>query len=223
MLAVEVDSTERPDIPPFGDEVDYLTFGGIYREVSLRVVPDTFIENVFAAPKNVMTQPAVDVKCYLEHPATASHEHYSLTAEVLDGDRVLGTGTKEIPAASLAHGELQYTVEIPHLEKIELWGLDHPQLYHVRVRLMRGRQVVDEQTRRFGFREATFTDHGFSLNGKIVKLRGLDRHQTFPYVGQAMPARVQRRDADILRTNFHCNIVRTSHYPQSRYFLDRVR
>ena len=94
MLAVEVDSTERPDIPPFGDEVDYLTFGGIYREVSLRVVPDTFIENVFAAPKNVMTQPAVDVKCYLEHPATASHEHYSLTAEVLDGDRVLGTGTE---------------------------------------------------------------------------------------------------------------------------------
>ncbi len=89
------------------------------------------------------------------------------------------------------------------------------------MRLLRGRDVVDEQTRRIGFREATFTDHGFSLNGKIIKLRGLDRHQTFPYVGQAMPGRVQRRDADILRTNFHCNIVRTSHYPQSRHFLDR--
>ena len=90
----------------------------------------------------------------------------------------------------------------------------------MRVRLLRGREVVDEQTRRIGFREATFTDHGFSLNGKIIKLRGLDRHQTFPYVGQAMPGRVQRRDADILRKNFHCNIVRTSHYPQSRHFLD---
>jgi beta-galactosidase len=41
VLAVEVDSTERPDIPPFGNEVDYLTFGGIYREVSLRIVPQT--------------------------------------------------------------------------------------------------------------------------------------------------------------------------------------
>jgi beta-galactosidase len=221
VLAVEVDSTERPDIPPFGYEIDYLTFGGIYREVSLRIVPETFLENIFAAPKNVMTQPAVDVKCYLEHPATASHEHYSLTAEVLDGDRVLGKATKEIPAASLAHGELAHTVEIAQLDKAELWDLDHPRLYQVRVRLMREHQVVDEQTRRIGFREATFTDHGFSLNGKIVKLRGLDRHQTFPYVGQAMPGRVQRRDADILRTNFHCNIVRTSHYPQSRHFLDR--
>ena len=221
VLAVEVDSTERPDIPPFGYEIDYLTFGGIYREVALRIVPETFLENIFAAPKNVMTQPAVDVKCYLEHPATASHERYSLTAEVLDGDRVLGKATKEIPAASLAHGELAHTVEIAKLDKVELWDLDHPRLYQVRVRLMREHQVVDEQTRRIGFREATFTDHGFSLNGKIVKLRGLDRHQTFPYVGQAMPGRVQRRDADILRTNYHCNIVRTSHYPQSRHFLDR--
>ena len=71
-----------------------------------------------------------------------------------------------------------------------------------------------------GFREAQFTDHGFALNGKVIKLRGLDRHQTFPFVGQAMPGRAQRSDAHILRTKMHCNIVRTSHYPQSRHFLD---
>src|SRR5258707_15799783 len=74
--------------------------------------------------------------------------------------------------------------------------------------------------RRIGFREARFTDHGFELNGSVVKLRGLNRHQTFPFVGQAMPARVQRRDAEILRNSLKCNIVRTSHYPQSRHFLD---
>ena len=89
------------------------------------------------------------------------------------------------------------------------------------VRLLSADKPIDEDSRRIGFREATFTDHGFSLNGKIVKLRGLDRHQTFPFVGQAMPARVQRKDAEILRTGLHCNIVRTSHYPQSRHFLDR--
>ena len=71
-----------------------------------------------------------------------------------------------------------------------------------------------------GFREARFTPDGFMLNGEHVKLRGLNRHQTFPYVGGAMPARVQRRDAWILRRELHCNIVRTSHYPQSPAFLD---
>src|SRR5207237_10182558 len=75
-------------------------------------------------------------------------------------------------------------------------------------------------SRTIGFRDAQFTDHGFELNSKVIKLRGLDRHQTFPFVGQAMPARVQRRDAQILRNKLKCNIVRTSHYPQSRHFLD---
>src|SRR5205807_2778656 len=68
VLAVDVDSSERPDIPPFGYEIDYLTFGGIYREVALRVVPSTFIENIFAHPKDVLTPtPSVDVDCFTQH------------------------------------------------------------------------------------------------------------------------------------------------------------
>ena len=49
-------------------EIDYLTFGGIYREVSLRIVPATFIENVFAKTKDVLTDhPSLDVDCYIQH------------------------------------------------------------------------------------------------------------------------------------------------------------
>src|ERR1700733_13285119 len=60
----------------------------------------------------------------------------------------------------------------------------------------------------------------FVLNGKIIKLRELNRHQSFPFAGPAMPRRVQRRDAAILKKELKCNIVRCSHYPQSRHFLD---
>ena len=75
MLAVEVDSSERPDIPPFGNEIDYLTFGGIYREVQLRVVPPTFIENIFAQPKDVLSaNPTVDVQCFLESDQKSPEE-----------------------------------------------------------------------------------------------------------------------------------------------------
>jgi beta-galactosidase len=67
VLAVEVDSTERKDIPPFGGDIDYLTFGGIYRDVALRVVPQTFIENVFAKPVNVMSsERRLEVRCFLD-------------------------------------------------------------------------------------------------------------------------------------------------------------
>ena len=80
--------------------------------------------------------------------------------------------------------------------------------------------MLDRYEVRFGFREARFTPEGFFLNGRRVKLRGLNRHQTYPYVGGAMPARVQRKDALILKHEIKCNLVRTSHYPQSRHFLD---
>ena len=99
-------------------------------------------------------------------------------------------------------------------------GSDEPQSVHGAGSSAARDSKVDEVSRTIGFREAQFTDHGFELNGKVIKLRGLDRHQTFPWVGQAMPGRAQRRDAQILRNKLKCNIVRTSHYPQSRHFLD---
>jgi len=231
VLAVDVDSTERPDIPPFGYEIDYLTFGGMYREVALRIVPDTFIENIFVRPKDVLSgKPSVEVECFLEN-VKASRKPLSLEVELMDGNQTIGKASQKIPASASARksagstvpdagSNSSYVLTIPDLVGIKLWELKDRNLYNLRLRLMDGTQVVDDDARRFGFRKAEFTDHGFELNGKVIKLRGLNRHQTFPWVGQAMPSRAQRRDADILRNKLHCNIVRTSHYPQSRHFLD---
>jgi beta-galactosidase len=220
VLAVEVDSGERADIPPFGYEIDYLTFGGIYREVSLRIVPSTFIENIFVRPKDVLTQSAtVEVDCFLEALEPAGD--FELEAELRDGDRVIAKSKQSVPAPPTTSPEpTKHTIHLGKPGDVKLWSLEQRNLYTTHVRLLRNNQTLDEDSRRFGFREAQFTDHGFELNGKIIKLRGLDRHQTFPWVGQAMPGRVQRRDAEILRNRLKCNIVRTSHYPQSRHFLD---
>ncbi len=240
VLTVQVDSTERDDIPPFGYEIDYMTFGGIYREVSLRVVPAVYLDNIFAHPKNVLSaSPSLDVDCFLAGRATGP---LSLEVELRDGERVIArqaqaietSGSAADPDAALdpttsapayqstetPKDAARHTVSLANLHGIGLWSIEQPKLYTVHVRLLEHGRALDEDTRRIGFREAIFTDHGFSLNGKIVKLRGLDRHQTFPFVGQAMPGRVQRQDAKILRQKLHCNLVRTSHYPQSRHFLD---
>jgi beta-galactosidase len=240
VLVVQVDSTERPDIPPFGHEIDYLTFGGIYREVSLRIVSPTYIDNIHVHPRDVLTDSrSLDIDCFLAGKLT--EDPLTLQVELRDGDRILakGSGPAKFTGPPDPNGTLdpntnapvysstetasdpaRQTVTLTSLGEVKLWDLDQPQLYTVHVRLLAAGRVIDEDSRRFGFREANFTDKGFSLNGKIIKLRGLDRHQTFPFVGQAMPARVQRKDAEILRKGLHCNIVRTSHYPQSRHFLD---
>ncbi|MGB9075369.1 MAG: glycoside hydrolase family 2 TIM barrel-domain containing protein [Terracidiphilus sp.] len=246
VLLVQVDSTERADIPPFGYEVDYMTFGGIYREVALRVVPPTYIDNVFAQPKDVLSSdPSLDVHCFLAGERVGTRA-LAVEVELRDGDQTIAKISRSLERLSKNSGAtegsqtldpyadapvystvetitdpVRHTVSLTHLAGMKLWSLEDPHLYTVHVRLTQNDRVIDEDTRKIGFREATFTDHGFSLNGKVIKLRGLDRHQTFPFVGQAMPARAQRKDADILRKGLHCNIVRTSHYPQSRHFLDR--
>jgi beta-galactosidase len=213
VIAVELDSTERPDIPPFGGNIDYLTFGGIYRDVRLRVVPQTFIDNIYAKPvRPLSADRSLAVRCYLlgpvDRPAT-------LTVELRDSSKILKTAT-----ATVSGGAEYHDVSMESLPGIEPWSLSHPKLYDVVVRLKNADGSGDEHHTRVGFREARYTPSGFMLNGERVKLRGLNRHQTFPYVGGAMPARVQRRDAWILRRELHCNIVRTSHYPQAPAFLD---
>jgi beta-galactosidase len=149
-----------------------------------------------------------------------AHEPLTLAVELRDGDRVVARATQGVAASGVEDETTVHTVQLASLGAIELWDIERPRLYTVQVDLFSGKSLADCDSRRIGFRQAVFTEHGFELNGKVVKLRALNCHQTFPFAGSAMPRRVQRRDAEILRRDFKCNIVRTSHYPQSRHFLD---
>ena len=225
VLAVEVDPRRtRADVPPFGGRfgndpqkvrVDYDTFGGLHRGVSLRIVPEAFVANVFARPVDVLgAGRRLEVRCDLDGPVSG----LELEVELRDGGRPLARATAD--AAGAASGE-PVTVTLDGLGAVELWDVEHPRLYDVQVRLRDpGGRPLHEFSTRVGFRDARFTDDGFFLNGRRLQLLGLNRHQIFPYVGNAMPERVQRRDAEILRRELNCNMVRCSHYPQSSHFLD---
>ncbi|MCC7155503.1 MAG: glycoside hydrolase family 2 protein [Bryobacterales bacterium] len=213
VLAVQLDSNERADVPPFGGNIDYLTFGGIYRDVRIRVVPTTFIENVYAKPvRPLEPDRELLVRCYLSGPVT---QPASIAIELRDGARLVKAANAVVNGPAEFHD-----VRVTGIGQVELWDLKNPKLYTVIVRLSAPDGSKDEYVTRIGFREAKFTPAGFRLNGAPVKLIGLNRHQTFPYTGGAMPARAQRRDAWILKRELHCNIARTSHYPQSTDFLD---
>lgn len=216
LLVVRVDSTERADIPPYGNVVDYLTFGGIYREVDLYVSELTRIGRLWPRPAEILKpekQLLAEAELISETPCEAL-----LTLTL--------TGPQNEPVAKadkkicLRGGRQKETLELEGLCGIRLWEMDDPALYQATVSLEwpGGR---DEAHCRFGFREARFEPEGFTLNGKPQKIIGLNRHQSYPYVGYAMPKRVQYKDAELLKNEFGVNLVRTSHYPQSRHFLDR--
>ncbi|HKM42537.1 MAG TPA: glycoside hydrolase family 2 TIM barrel-domain containing protein [Limnochordia bacterium] len=220
-IVVKLDSTERPDIPPFGNVIDYLTYGGIYRDVSLRVVNRTYIENVFAKPK-VESQMASELATTIfvsntegkPIQGTAIVELYDQASLVAQSEQ-----TFQIDAQTKSTVDVEMGKE--NLDGVKLWDIEDPNLYELRVSLAVEGQVLDYYQVSIGFREAVFKTDGFYLNGRKLQVRGLNRHQAFPYVGYAMPERAQKRDADILKDELHLNAARTSHYPQSVHFLDR--
>jgi beta-galactosidase len=227
VLSVIVDSRCLP-VPPiaYGNQnpgsIDFMQPGGIYRDVALRVVPQVFISDLFALPQNVLSQsPAVSIQCTIDAGLKARNAtgRATLIVELLDsGGQSIANGSTMLTVNE--PGQFGTSINLEDLGPVSLWSTDSPTLYTVQATLNVPGIGVSALTRQIGFRDATFKQDGFYLNGQRLQLFGLDRHQLFPYTGMAMPARVQRRDVEILKNEFNCNMVRCSHYPQSPAFLD---
>jgi beta-galactosidase len=223
VLAVRLDSRFNLNVPPNRPGpsawVDYWQPGGLYRDVRLRVVPPVFLADVFAKPVNVLDPAARQVVVQATVDAAAAPAGRAVVAvRLLDDGREVASA--RVPAAIAGPGQGTVTATLSGLEDVRLWDIDDPALYTVAAELLVDEQRVHEQRVRTGFREARFALDGFYLNGRRVKLLGVDRHQFFPFAGGAMPARVQARDAEIMRRELNCNMVRCAHYPQAEAFYD---
>ena len=152
-LAVKLDCTENKAVPPFGFVIDYLTYGGLYRETWLDVRPENHIEDLF-----VYASDDGIVHCRVMTSETGG----SLEARIVspEGETVgLYTGNER-------------NFDIP-VENAKLWDIDNPNIYTCKAVLTDGE--TDEKTERLGFRRAEFKADGFYLNGKKTFLRGLNR------------------------------------------------
>lgn len=203
IISVKCDSRESVNVPPFGNVTDYMTYGGIYREVHLDVYDGMFIKDIFVTgDKDGNVKAAVDLD--------------SADPEVKVKYLVRDLGTDEaVNQGFFEEGTAEFTIN-----NVKPWDIDSPNLYAIECTLMAGDMKADTKSAVFGCRSAEFKADGFYLNGKKIKLMGLNRHQSYPYVGYAMPENIQRLDAKILKQELGVNVVRTSHYPQSHHFLD---
>lgn len=199
-IALQLDTTENGAVPPFGFVIDYLTYGGLYREAWLLETGESCIRDV------TVVTPTVDS---VEIAVDADHFNgtYLVTISGENDEKLWQTRSHKgkVKASRLA---------------VQSWHPDHPVRYVCRVDLLSGKEVLDTQEVTFGFRTAEFKADGFYFNGEKFFLRGLNRHQSFPYIGYAATESLQREDARILKEELHCTVVRTSHYPQSHYFID---
>ncbi len=214
VLQVALDGSENPQIPPFGALVDYLTYAGIYRDVWLTVAAPVHIASLkVETPGPLGAEKQVLVRVEIANPGQIGISG-TLRAEIADRSGQV-IATTEAGISGLV-AELQFS----GLAGIRLWDIADPALYTLSVTLQTP-SGTDHVSTRFGFRSARFEDDGFYLNGRKLKLIGLNRHQSFPHAGYALGQAAQERDAEILKHELGLNMVRTAHYPQSPWFLDR--
>ena len=207
-IVLKVDSTERSDIPPFGHVIDYLTYGGIYREVYLEYRNPVFIESVVVKTKEV-TSPDKQLETTI---ILSDANPYDLKLKLYDDEVII-----QEEHISITHKKTHKQM----VKNVICWELNEPKLYYLVVELYQNEELMDIYKVRFGFREVSFKQDGFYLNHKKRKLIGLNRHQSYPYVGYAMPKHAQYEDAEILKYQCGVNIVRSSHYLASKHFLNR--
>lgn len=225
LLCVRLDSRENLNVPPFGYVIDYMTYGGIYRDVRLEVKEKVSLSDIFVHTAIDFRSSPVTAQITSEITLTESDENVTIrqyympksTAAAQESWRLLCEQTVSTDVSCDKEFSLTATITAPLL-----WDTEEANLYILKTQLLyQDNTILDEKKNRFGIREAVFKKDGFYLNGRKLRIRGLNRHQSFPYVGYAMPKSMQRLDADLLKKELGLNAVRTSHYPQSHYFLER--
>ena len=200
-IKVLVNSKEDLNIPPFGNVIDYLTYGGIYRDVYLDICDDNYVKDCFIKPKCENGIWSIDLDIELNKDSEYLVEIYFKDELVIKN--------------KYDKNNINIVFNNP-----KLWDIDNPILYTLKT-VIKSDDGEETYINRFGFRNAEFRRDGFFLNEQKIKLTGLNRHQGYPYVGYAMPKCIQEDDAELLKNELGVNIVRTSHYPQSEHFLNK--
>jgi beta-galactosidase len=211
VLTVKVNNLYDPNIAPT-IKTDLTFYGGIYRDVWLRVSEPVYLPTVYwRTPSVSKTAAQVEVYAKVGNPEQRGG-NFKLMHEILDPEgKVVGSVSATPDAGALSSGGVtkqQISVSDPRL-----WSPDTPNLYRLRSSLVEGERVWDMQEIPLGFRWFSFdADRGFFLNGQRVQLQGTTWHQSYPGMGDALPN--SRHYLDMVNIKeMGGNFFRTSHYP----------
>lgn len=209
-------------------ELDFNSYGGLYRGVRLIVKPPVHLTDEMLADK--VSGGGLFVTYPLVSEASAT---IAIAADIANSDdrsvpvtirHRLYDGKKLVAESKIVRA-LDPATSVQDNQKIELaspklWSPRSPQLYRLISEITDDRGRIDRSERRIGIRRFAFTSDGALLiNGEANFLRGVNRHQEYPYVGYALPPQADYRDAKLIK-EAGFDYVRLSHYPHSTAFME---
>jgi beta-galactosidase len=214
VIAVRVDNSQQPNSR-------WYTGSGIYRHVRLVETNPLHIKKwgVYArTPDATRQQAKVLIDITVLNEAASSPKGVTIK-NVLYDDKGVETGSSESPLTIDANGETKIMQQIV-VDNPALWSIESPNLYTLKTYVMSGKRVIDNVTTTIGIRHIEYDiNKGFLLNGKQVKMKGVNLHHDAGGVGAAVPERMWERRLQILKDG-GCNAVRTAHNIPTTEFLD---
>ncbi len=221
LLAVEV---YRWTDGSYLEDQDMFRYSGICRGVTLFSTPAIFIRDFeLTSDWNTVTGKAIaNGSITIHHENFKSDGPFSVTVDLFDGAKKLQQ--VNWMARVQQDGRLPFTLADPGtggLDGIEPWSAEHPKLYTVVLSLFKceTQELLDIRSCRVGFRSLEWKDGIFKVNGRPVKILGVNRHDHDPDSGKTLPRWRMEQDVLLMKRN-NINTVRTSHYPNDPYFYE---
>lgn len=230
VVAVRLDNRDNPITGPKPlVDLDFNLYGGLYRPAHLIIKDKLHITEPILADKiasggvfvtfTVISREAATVKVQTHvKNADARARKFIAKTTLLDAKGKIVTSL-ESPIEELSTNTDREVIHELRVTKPNLWSPNSPYLYRVRTELLADGKTIDSEDTRIGIRHIEITKNGFRINGEKMFLRGANRHQEYPYLGNALSDAAQYRDAlKIKEAGF--DYIRLSHYPQSPAFMD---
>ncbi|WP_423126950.1 glycoside hydrolase family 2 TIM barrel-domain containing protein [Gaoshiqia sp. Z1-71] len=212
VIAVKVDTSEQPNSR-------WYTGSGIYRHVWLVAKNKLHIDQWGVFARTIETnqnEARVDVSIELNNDNDADQLCTVVTKFIDSEGKQVAKSETDVEVKA---GQQQVIDQNIQLNNAKLWSIGQPNLYRLQVELMSGNEVVDSYTTAFGVRTFQFDPNkGFSLNGKHVKLKGVNNHHDGGPLGAAVFNQTHKRQLEILK-EMGCNALRMSHNPPASELL----
>ena len=197
------------------EDQDMWRLSGIFREVQLWVRPLVHIADyhVTAVPDKNFTQAKVTADIAICNTASKSAKKMKAVLKI-DGKTIAGQ-LKNLAAGDTTHVQLTYIINNPRL-----WSAEKPNLYPFSIELMDKKgNVAEHFDYHLGVKRVECVGEVFKINGKNVKLRGVNRHDHHPLTGRYVDNATYEEDIRLMK-QANINFLRTSHYPDREYLYE---
>lgn len=220
LLQVEVQALTISDRLACTSQYAVHTVGGLLRKVVLFSVPSINIASAITTTtfdaqfKNATLKIQSNIANEAVQSASAQLQYVLTDTKGTVIFQKLSALEKNVAPGSMANSQTSINVHQP-----EQWNPEHPYLYHLKSTLLVNGKAVETINQNLGFRQINIKDNQLLINGRVIKLHGINRHSIYPLTGRSISPELDRKDAELFRAA-NCNYIRTSHYPPSEEFLN---